>query len=668
MRAELHRDSRLSPGPVAEDKSPRYSSVVGLPDGTGRPRGPVLDRRRLLLLGGAAITAAALPGCAGPVQMAPNDLAGAARANYRESLVRLRRRVQGPDGADVTEAGTGLMASTQGLRAVRGSRPGAPDFDVLIVGSGYGGAVCAARLAAERRRGVRIAVIERGREWVPGTFPEHLTTFNPLNPFDRRGSWVGEQLSRNPLGLYGFYDRGDVVAVAGSGLGGTSLINCAVAIEAEEAVFQQPEWPLPFRQKKGLHGYYQRARRMLDTHPTPEDRYPIKLRSHLGVAATLKSRGRWEGVTAYPVELAVNFTAHANRQDMRQQGCVQCADCTTGCNVGAKNSLDMNYLPLAWSHGAEMYTQVEVEHVERVGDVYRVHFLQRPDGGHEERAWVDTRMLILSAGTLGSTEILLRSRQKHGLPLSDRLGRGFSGNGNYLGFVDYQYVDPPVITNTAGVGIVLGPPSVPVGTSIQGAIDFRLEGQSLVRHVVLEDLAHPSAHVGGLSLLLLADLNRGMTLLGCGHDSASGEIRLEGDNIAVRWPDYERQASHAEVIQHMREYATAQGGRFRPFAPARNYTAHPLGGCRMGLTAQDGVVDDRGRVFDGSPRVPAGQVHPGLYVMDGAIVPTALGNNPLLTITALAERAAELIVRDPALTALFSPLDSPAVPDAQQSP
>ena len=641
---------------------------MGLADRTGRPRGPVLDRRRLLLLGGAAFTATALPGCVGPVRTTPNDLAGAARANYRDSLLRLRRSVPRPDGTEVGEPGSGRLAAADGLRGARGSRPGAPDFDVLIVGSGYGGAVCAARLAAARRRGVRIGIVERGREWVPGTFPQHLTTFNPLNPFDRRVSWLNEQLSRNPLGLYGFYDRGDVVAVAGSGLGGTSLINCAVAIEAEEAVFQQPEWPLPFREKKGLRGYYERARRMLDTHTTPEDRYPAKLRSHLDVAATLRARGRWADVTAFPVELAVNFTPRANRQGMRQQGCVQCADCTTGCNVGAKNSLDMNYLPLAWTHGTEMYAQVEVEHVERVDGGYRVHFLQRPDNAREERGWVDTRVLILSAGTLGSTEILLRSRQTHGLPLSDWVGRGFSGNGNYLGFVDYQYVDPPVVTNTGGVGIALGPPTVPVGTSIQGAIDFRLEGQPLVRHVVLEDLAHPSAHVGGISLLMLADLNRSMTLLGCGHDTASGEIRLEGDTVAVRWPDYERQASHAEIIQHMREYATARGGRFRPFGPARNYTAHPLGGCRMGLTAEDGVVDDRGRVFDGTPRAPAGQIHPGLYVMDGAIVPTALGNNPLLTITALAERAAELIVRDPAHAGLFTSLDSPVIPDARQSP
>jgi cholesterol oxidase len=207
-----------------------------------------------------------------------------------------------------------------------------------------------------------------------------------------------------------------------------------------------------------------------------------------------------------------------------------------------------------------------------------------------------------------------------------------------------------------------------VGAAIQGTIDFRQPGRPLPRRVVVEDLAHPSAHVPGLTLLMLADLNRSITLLGCGHDRAAGEIRLDDDGILVRWPDYDRQPSHAELIAVMREYAGAKGGRFRPFTPARNYTAHPLGGCRMGATAADGVVDDRGRVFDGARGAGARAVHPGLYVVDGSIVPTALGNNPLLTITALAERAAELIVRDPAHAALFSTTDAPPPPDRRQSP
>lgn len=626
--------------------------------------GRLLDRRQLLALGGGALAAAALPGCAVPFISRESDLARAARANYRESLVQLRRRVARPDGSEVAESGTGVLASaSDGLRAARNTRPGRPDFDVLIVGSGYGGAVCAARLAAERRRGVRIALLERGREWVSGTFPTHLTSFNPLA---RRPTWMGEQLSRNPLGLYGFYDRGDVEVVVGSGLGGTSLINCAVALEAEDAVFQQPEWPAPLGGKRALRPYYQRARRMLAARATPDDRFPPKLRVHLDTAATLRERGQWTA-TASPLELAITWSGRANSQGMRQQGCVQCGDCVTGCNVGAKNSVDLNYLPLAWAHGAEMFTQVEVEHIEMVEGVHRVHYVHRPDGRPEERAWVTSRVLILSAGTLGTTEILLRSRQRGRLALSSWLGRGFSANGNYLGFVDYQFAEPEVFTATAGVGIARGAPETPVGTAIQGGIDFRSGDRPLARRVMIEDLSHPSAHVPGVTLLMLADLNQGITLLGCGHDGAEGEIRLDEGGISVRWPDYDRQPTHAEMIKLMREYASAKGGRFRPFTPARNYTAHPLGGCRVGATAADGVVDHRGRVFDVSPGAGAGAVHPGLYVVDGSVVPTALGNNPLLTITALAERAAELIVRDPVHAGLFAPVEGPP-PERRQSP
>ena len=639
------------------------------PERAGEHSPPSLSRRQVLRLGGAALASAALPGCV-TVLPARTGLAEAAQAAYRDSLTRLNRQAVRADGSEVSERGTGVLAAPpERLRAARDSRPGRPDFDVLIVGSGYGGAVCAARLAEHRRRGVRIAVLERGREWVPGTFPAQLTG---LNPFSRRPSWIGEQVSRNPLGLYGFHGRGDFEVVVGSGLGGTSLINCTVAIESEDLVFQQDAWPVALRDKQVLADYYKRARRTLDTRATPDDRFPSKLRNHLDVARILRARGDWDAL-AYPAELAVTFDGRVNRQGMRQHGCVQCGDCATGCNVGAKNSLDMNYLPLAWSLGTELFAQVEVEHVELAEGVYRVHYVHRPGaGGEEQRGWLTARVVILAAGTLGSTGILLRSQRQSGLAVSSWLGRGFSANGNYLGFVDYQLAEPAVTTNTAGVGIASGAPAVPVGVSIQGVIDFRRGGRPLHRRVVMEDLAHPSAHVQGLALLLLADLNRSVTLLGCGHDAAAGEIRLEADGLVVRWPDYERQASHAELAALMREYASAHGGRFRPFAPARNLTAHPLGGCRMGDSVAAGVVDHRGRVFDARWGAAEGEVHQGLYVVDGSIIPTALGNNPLLTITALAERAADFLVRDPVYADLFVIAEAaPAVAppaERQQSP
>jgi cholesterol oxidase len=166
-------------------------------------------------------------------------------------------------------------------------------------------------------------------------------------------------------------------------------------------------------------------------------------------------------------------------------------------------------------------------------------------------------------------------------------------------------------------------------------------------------MSQASSLADGLSLLMLIDLKRAMTLLGIGHDRAEGEIRLDGGTPTVRWPDYDRQRSHAELTRLMTQYANVLGGRYAIFSPARNTTAHPLGGCRMGESAARGVVNHRGQVFDASAGGKA--VHAGLYVADASIMPTALGNNPLLTIAALAERIADGIVSDPSHAALFEP-------------
>jgi cholesterol oxidase len=203
------------------------------------------------------------------------------------------------------------------------------------------------------------------------------------------------------------------------------------------------------------------------------------------------------------------------------------------------------------------------------------------------------------------------------------------------------------------VGVSHGVPRSPVGTYIEGALDFRRPGRPLERRVVIEDMAQASSLAGAVALLMLADLNRAVTLLGMGHDRAEGEIRLDRDGPSVRWPDYDRQPSHAELVHLMDQYARVFGGKYSGFTPARNTTAHPLGGCRMGTSAASGVVNHRGQVFDAAAPDASRAVHPGLYVADASIMPTALGNNPLLTITALAERIADLIVRDPAHASLF---------------
>ena len=621
-----------------------------------------ISRRQLLKLGltasGVAMAQTRLSPAGATTSTASTaktvNLARAAQHAYRTSLSRLNRTVPGGDGAEVWEPGTGALSSSpSALGASRNARPGKADFDVLIIGSGYGGAVCAARLAGHRRPGVKIGLLERGREWVPGTFPDRLMNFNP---FGNRPAWLSQRLAKNPLGLFGFYD-GDVEVVVGSGLGGTSLTNCAVVLETEEDVFRQAAWPDELRSKDRLRPYYEMAKQMLGPQTTPKNRFTPKLKTHLGSAENLRAKGLWRAA-AYPAPLAITFSSRANAQGMRQHGCVQCGDCATGCNVGAKNSLDMNYLPLAWTNGVVMFTQVDVHHIQKTDDLYRVDYVHRPDARNaskEERGFVTANLVILAAGTMGTNEILLRSRHNSGMSVSRWVGKGFSANGNYMGFIDYQYTDPAVYTNTAGVGVAKGMPIAPVGAYIEGLIDFRRPERPLARRVVIEDMAQASSLAAGVALLVAADLNRAMTLLGCGHDRADGELRLKKDMAAVHWPSYPKQPSHAELSRLMAQYASAYGGTFSPFKPARNYTAHPLGGCRMGASAASGVVDHRGRIFDTSAGDDSDTVHLGLYVADASIIPTALGNNPLLTITALAERIADLIVSDPNHALLFGP-------------
>ena len=614
-----------------------------------------LSRRQLLKLG-ATVAGGTIIGAGTAAAQTPTtvDHAAAAQRAYRESLARLHRHVPGSDGSEIWESGTGTLASPPvALRGYRNARPGKADFDVLIIGSGYGGAVTAARLAARRLPGVRIGLLERGREWVPGTFPDIVAT---LNPFAQRASFLGQRLASNPLGLYGFLE-GDVEVVVGSGLGGTSLTNCAVVLETEAEVFRQAAWPPALQSKDVLRSYYEMANRMLDPQTTPEVRLTPKLKTHLGSAGNRNAKGLWQAV-AYRAPVAISFSSRANAQGMWQNACVQCGDCATGCNAGAKNSLDMNYLPLAWLHGVTMFPQVDVQRIEKTGDLYRVEYLLRPDASRfsgPEPGFVTARVVVLGAGTMGTNEILLRSRDSGGLRISQWLGKGFSANGNYMGFVDYQSTDTAVYTNTAGVGVKRGTPQKPVGAHIEGIIDFRRDERPLERRVVIEDMAHASSLANGVSLLMTTDLNQAMTLLGCGHDQATGELRLEKGTVAVHWPDYGRQPSHTEMVRVMTEYARAYGGRFSPFKLAKNYTAHPLGGCRMGESAASGVVSHRGQVFDTSTGDESRTVYPDLYVADASIIPTALGNNPLLTITALAERIADLMVNDPNHSSLFRP-------------
>ena len=316
----------------------------------------------------------------------------------------------------------------------------------------------------------------------------------------------------------------------------------------------------------------------------------------------------------------------------------------------------------------EIFARIEVDWVERLADGrWRVHYLYRADGAAPVVGNVTATDVIVAAGSLGSTQILLRSRSR-GLALSNALGTRFSTNGDLLS-VGYN---TQVQTNVMGFGTGAPPfGQRRAGPTITTAADYRAPTIPVEQRFMIEDAAVPGALVdamrvamplaAGAGLDFAASqrigrdvaarrangaLNHSMVYLGIGHDSAAGRIELDASgNARVVWPGLMQEPWVARMRAEMARHAQVFGGRYAD-SPRTGAmfggvmtTVHPLGGCPMADRVEDGVVNADGQVYNphGGPQA----VYPGLRVMDGAIAPTSLGANPLLTIAALAERAAE---------------------------
>jgi cholesterol oxidase len=541
-------------------------------------------------------------------------------------------------------------------------------YTVVVIGSGYGGSIAASRLA---RAGQQVCLLERGREIQPGEYPDTEVETLAETQMNLPEAHVGRRTA-----LYDMQINDDMTVLVGCGLGGTSLINANVALRPDPRVLEDDRWPQAFRDDLAtlLEEGYRQAEEMLKPTPYP-DHFPRlpKLEAHKKSAQAMKAN-------FYRLPINVNFEDGINHVGVQQQACVLCGDCVSGCNHHAKNTTLMNYLPDAVNHGAEIFTQVSVRTIERQNNRWLVHY-QVLDTGQENfdapTATVSADILILAAGSLGSTEILLRSKAA-GLPLSSRLGLGYSGNGD-VGGMAYN-ADQKI--NAVGFG-ARDPKSMdPVGPTITSVIDLR-DQPDVQKGIIIEEGAINGALAVGLPLTLskaaklvgkdtdtgIADevkekkrelesllrgayhgaVNHSQVFLVMTHDDSGGRLVLEDDRLRIRWPGIGQQPFVAEVNQKMEEATRAIGGTFieNPawsFLPSHNMvSAHPLGGCCMAEDAGRGVVNHKGQVFSGNQ----GQdVYEDLYVCDGAIMPRSLGANPLLTISATAERCCALIAQD----------------------
>ena len=194
-------------------------------------------------------------------------------------------------------------------------------YDFIVIGSGYGGAISAARLATADLNPKRsTCILERGKEWQPGDYPELLT--------DVLGATRSDL---NPLGLFELLNYPDISVIKASGLGGTSLINANVAIEPDPEVFEQLHWPASIT-LDALTPYYQRAHTALAANPHP---YALQLKK----VQALERRAKQLGMDVKALDIVVNFTIDGpNAFGVNQRPCINCGNCVTGCNVGAKNT------------------------------------------------------------------------------------------------------------------------------------------------------------------------------------------------------------------------------------------------------------------------------------------------------------------------------------------
>lgn len=547
-------------------------------------------------------------------------------------------------------------------------------YEVVVIGSGYGGGIAASRLS---RAGRTVCVLERGREIIPGEYPDTLLEATEEFQVHHPEGHIGSR-----TGLYDLHVNAQQNVIVGCGLGGTSLINANVSLEPEPQVFEDPRWPAGVRAHVDtlLQEGFQRAREMLKPNPYPESSPSLpKLAAHEQSADAMDVR---KDFYRTPINVTFNtFQNNLNHVGVEQLPCNNCGDCVSGCNNKAKNTTLMNYLPDAWNHGAEIFCQASVRHLERDGDGWIVHYQYVGTGREAFDAptlFVKADVVVLSAGTLGSTEILLRSRD-HGLAVSGQLGQHMSGNGDILGF-GYN-CDEKI--NGIGFGTHAAKDIGPVGPCITSVIDMRDE-KDWTRRMVIEEGSIPGA-IGGAMVPAMAAANaaigeasdRGVlskarhaarelestlrgpyhgavnhmqTYLIMSHDNGQGRMLLdECDQLRIDWPGVGEQPNFKIGNDRLHTATQALNGNYVPnpiwtdLFKHSLITVHPLGGCVMGEDADQGVVNHKGQVFSGTV---GAEVYANLYVTDGAVIPMSLAVNPLLTISAVSERAMRLLAED----------------------
>jgi cholesterol oxidase len=528
------------------------------------------------------------------------------------------------------------------------------DYDYIVIGSGFGGSVAAHRLT---EKGYRVAVMEMGRRWTPENLP--------------KTNWIlWRWLWRPGLALRGFFNITPfrhALILHGCAVGGGSITYANTLLIPPERIWDSGSWAglAPWKQEMPRH--YQTAIRMLGVTENrilgPADRI---LRHAADVAGIGHTFYRTQVAVFQPPEGEAGGKTYPDPyfggEGPERTTCIGCGGCMIGCRFNAKNSLDKNYLYLAEKHGARVFEETKVVDVTPLNG--------QADGrdGYEVRtaksiAWLrrapkrfTCRGVIFAASALGSMDLLFRLKQKGSLPgLGDQLGQRVRTNAESLIGVRFPHGSEDLSKGIAiGSGIYIDQDThieavrYPEGADAMGLMATVLTGgrpgwdrillwvsgmaRSMLRHPIKTFRSLQPVGWARESLILLC------------MQTVDGYFHMRMGRPWF-WPFRKVLMSYGKRVptfipranEFARKVAEQVGGTPMSMVTEILFdvpgTAHILGGCPIGGSRADGVVDHRGRVFG----------YRNMYVCDGSVLAANLGVNPSLTICAIAERAMSMI-------------------------
>ncbi|MBZ5720176.1 MAG: GMC family oxidoreductase [Acidobacteriia bacterium] len=528
------------------------------------------------------------------------------------------------------------------------------DFDFVVIGSGFGGSVAAYRLA---EKGYRVAVMEMGRRWTPENLP--------------RTSWSLHRWFWRPrLGLRGFFNIRyfrHVTILHGCAVGGGSITYATTLLRPPERVWQTGPWAGLADWKSEMPRHYDAASRMLgvieNTILGPADHLLKAAAEEVGV-----------GNTFYRTSVAI-FQAPEGEaggktfpdpffggEGPARTTCIACGGCMMGCQHGAKNTLDLNYLYLAEKWGTRVFAETKVVDVKPLNDAadgadgYEVHTVRSTAWFNQQPRRFTCRGVVFSGSSLGTTELLFHLKEKGSLPLiSDQLGNHVRTNSESLLAVRIPGSREDLSKGVAiGSGIYVDEHThieavrYPSGSDTMSMLTTILTGgvpgperiALWLRNLAVALLRHPFRTLRVLQPFGWAREN---VVLLC-MQAVEGDLQMRWQRPWF-WPFSKSLASHGKKVptyipranEFAETFARLTGGTAMSMIPEILFnipgTAHCLGGCVIAASPEHGVVDDRHRLFG----------YKNAYVCDGSVVAANLGVNPSLTITALAERAMSFI-------------------------